>query len=103
MDLSMESSSSDSNRIGKEITEREAILQFVKLYEQHCAEVYGAIITPQLEKLRNIWQRFWSPSDTLSRDLVSIHPLLFPHSKLFFYFRSTTSCTFTGSKGDYWK
>ncbi|VDK37399.1 unnamed protein product [Taenia asiatica] len=69
MDLSIESSSSDSNRIGKEITEREAILQFVKLYEQHCAEVYEAIITPQLEKLRNIWQRFWSPSDTLSRDL----------------------------------
>ncbi|KAL5103974.1 MHC clas II regulatory factor RFX1 [Taenia crassiceps] len=69
MDLSIDSSSSDSNRIGKEITEREAILQFVKLYELHCAEVYEAIITPQLEKLRNIWQRFWSPSDTLSRDL----------------------------------
>nr|CDS20475.1 transcription factor rfx3 [Echinococcus granulosus] len=69
IDLSVESSNSDSNRIGKEITEREAILQFVKLYEQHCAEVYEAIITPQLEKLRNVWQRFWSPSDTLSRDL----------------------------------
>ncbi|VDM33678.1 unnamed protein product [Hydatigera taeniaeformis] len=69
IDLSVDSSSSDPNRIGKEITEREAILQFVKLYEQHCAEVYEAIITPQLEKLRNIWQRFWSPSDTLSRDL----------------------------------
>lgn len=72
MDLTVDSGNNDPNRIGKEITEREAIIQFVKLYEQHCAEVYEAIITPQLEKLRNIWQRFWSPNDTLSRDLVSL-------------------------------
>ncbi len=76
IDLSIEGCSSDPAQAAKEAHEREAILQFVQLYEQHCAEVYEAIITPQLEKLRNIWQRFWRPSDgngqtsSNSRDLV---------------------------------
>ncbi|KAM7540435.1 hypothetical protein Aperf_G00000045332 [Anoplocephala perfoliata] len=70
VDLSVDASGSNSNRISnKEMTERGTIVQFVKLYERHCAEVYEAIITPQLERLRNIWQRFWSPCDTLTRDL----------------------------------
>lgn len=70
----MDASDNNLNRINKEMTELGTIIQFVKLYEQHCAEVYEAIITPQLEKLRNIWQRFWSPCDTLTQDLVILIP-----------------------------
>lgn len=66
----MDAAGNHSKQVKAEIPERIATIQFVKLYEQHCAEVYEAILTPQLEKLRNIWQRFWSPCDVLTKDLV---------------------------------
>ncbi|VDN98992.1 unnamed protein product [Rodentolepis nana] len=74
VDLSMDSSGNNSKQLKAEIPGRVATIQFVKLYEQHCAEVYEAILTPQLEKLRNIWQRFWSPCDVLTKDLGQKDP-----------------------------
>ncbi|VDL50623.1 unnamed protein product [Hymenolepis diminuta] len=74
VDLSMDATGNHSKQVKAEIPERVATIQFVKLYEQHCAEVYEAILTPQLEKLRNIWQRFWSPCDVLTKDLGQKDP-----------------------------
>ncbi|VDN14083.1 unnamed protein product [Dibothriocephalus latus] len=62
--LDLSSGSADQAVSLKTERERQEIAQFVQLYEKHCVEVYAAIITPQLEKLRNIWQQFWRPVET---------------------------------------
>nr|VZH94073.1 unnamed protein product [Spirometra erinaceieuropaei] len=64
--LDLSSGNADQGVSLKTERERQEIAQFVQLYEKHCVEVYAAIITPQLEKLRNIWQQFWRPVETSS-------------------------------------